>query len=92
MRKENPVLVYGDLNFTIVDDKNMVLAYSRKMDNKEITVVFNRSGKIQTVQLPDSKGREYLRIFSTGGTVINRTSSDTEIKLEPISAIVLSSL
>jgi cyclomaltodextrinase len=92
MRKENPVLVYGDLNFTIVDDKNMVLAYSRKMDKKEITVVFNRSGKIQTVQLPDSKGREYLRIFSTGGTVINRTASGTEIKLEPISAIVISSL
>jgi cyclomaltodextrinase len=90
MRKKNPVLIYGDLNFTIVDDKNMILAYSRKMDNKEITVVFNRSGKIQTVQLPDSKGKEYLSILSTGGTVINRTASGTEIILEPISAIVFS--
>src|SRR5664280_1358426 len=29
MRKENPVLVYGDLSFSVADDQNMTLAYNR---------------------------------------------------------------
>jgi cyclomaltodextrinase / maltogenic alpha-amylase / neopullulanase len=31
MRKANPALVYGDLNFTVADDKNMILAYERTL-------------------------------------------------------------
>ena len=49
MRKENPELIYGDLNFTIADDEKMVLGYSRIKDNNEIIVIFNRSGEKQLV-------------------------------------------
>jgi glycosidase len=89
MRKENPVLIYGDLNFTIMDDQKMVFAYTRKMDNKEITVVFNRSGKIQTITLTGLKSMDYENILSTGGNLIKDTDSGTEITLEPLSAVVL---
>ena len=89
MRKENPVLVYGDLNFTIIDDQKMVLAYSRKMDNKEITVVFNRSDKIQNIILTGLKSMDYENILSTGGNLIKDNDSGTEVTLEPLSAVVL---
>lgn len=89
MRRKNPVLVYGDLNFTIADDQKMVLAYNRKMDNDEITAVFNRSDTIQRVLLTDLKDRNYSKILSTGGSLINVTDSGTEVTLEPLSAVVL---
>jgi glycosidase len=89
MRRKNPVLVYGDLNFTIADDQKMVLAYNRKMDNDEITAVFNRSDTIQRVLLADLKDRNYSKIMSTGGSLINVTDSGTEITLEPLSVVVL---
>jgi len=42
MRKENPVLVYGDLSFIVADDKKMTLAYKRRMGSHEIIAIFNR--------------------------------------------------
>ena len=89
MRKENPELVQGNLNFTVADDQKMVLAYSRTMENTEIIVVFNRSDKSQSVTIPALEERQYRNILSTGGVLINKNIPGTEITMEPLSAVVL---
>jgi glycosidase len=91
MRKENPVLVYGDLNFILADDQKMVLAYARRTDNEEIIVVFNRSDKAQSVDLTDIKYKGYRNILSSGGVNFTVAISGIEINLEPLSVVVLKS-
>jgi glycosidase len=53
MRKDNPVLAQGDLEFILADDKKLVLAYSRRSAENEIVVIFNRSDEKQFVTFQD---------------------------------------
>jgi glycosidase len=89
MRKENPVLVYGDLKFIIASDQKMVLGYTRKSDDNEISVIFNRSFREQPVIAPLAAGSIYKDILSKEGKSYTATDSGLEINLEPLSAIVL---
>ena len=89
MRRENPVLVYGDLYYLISDDKKMVLAYSRKMGNEEIIAVFNRSDSHQTVILPSEKGAEYVDILSLNAKSYRCSDNGIENNLDPLTSIVL---
>jgi glycosidase len=53
MRKDNPVLAQGDLEFILADDEKLVLAYSRRSAENEIVVIFNRSDEKQFVTFQD---------------------------------------
>jgi len=90
LRRENPVLVYGDLNFIIADDEKMVLGYSRTKDNDEIIVLFNRSGEKEFVSLPEKVKMKYKMIFSVGQISLIDTENGNEFEMEPLSAVVLS--
>jgi glycosidase len=85
MRKENPVLSSGKLEFTIADDQKMVLAYRRYDKNSGIIAIFNRSGDNQVVSVPELAKANYKNIFSTGDIL----TSGSEVKMGPISAVVL---
>jgi glycosidase len=89
LRKENPVLVYGDLTFILADDKKMVLAYRRSMKDEEILVFFNRSQSRQTVLLPSEKGTEYQDLLSGNMKPIRSIEGQIEITLDPLTATVL---
>jgi glycosidase len=89
MRKENPVLVYGDLSFSVADDKKMVLAYNRRMGRNEIVVVFNRSFKPQSVKVPVKNDGEYLDILTGSDKIIITNNNNIELNLEPLTAVVL---
>jgi glycosidase len=89
MRKENPVLVYGDLSFSVADDQKMVLAYNRRMGKNEIVVVFNRSDKPQSVKVPVKNDGEYLDLLSGNTKSIISNKSKIELNLEPMTAVVL---
>jgi glycosidase len=89
MRKENPALVYGDLNFMVADDQKMLLAYSRRFKNEEIIAVFNRSDKQQTVALKDLKNMPYSVILSLQGISVKNINSGIELTMDPVSAEVL---
>jgi glycosidase len=89
MRKENPILVYGDLSFSVADDQNLTLAYNRTMGNDEIVVVFNRSDKTQTIKVPVKINGEYLDILSGGNKSILSSKNKIELNLEPLTAVVL---
>jgi len=87
IRKENPVLAYGSLKFTLADDKNMILAYERKKDNEEIDVVFNRSDSLRKVSVPVTTDGHYEDVMS-GITYTSRNKS-VELDLDPLSAIIM---
>jgi alpha-D-ribose 1-methylphosphonate 5-triphosphate synthase subunit PhnL len=89
MRKENPVLVYGDLSFSVADDKKMVLAYNRRMGKNEIVVVFNRSFKPQSVKVPVKNDGEYLNLLTGSDKSIITNNNNIELNLEPLTAVVL---
>ncbi len=89
LRKENPVLVHGDLEFILADDEKMLLAYSRKLDDAEILVVFNRSGESQVVDLEELKSNEYFNILSSGEILPQDTDSGKILNLSPLSAVIL---
>jgi len=89
MRKENPVLSEGEVNFLVADDEKMVLAYSRTDSKDEIVAVFNRSEKEQSVTVPLKANLGYKEIFPSGENIFKTAGSGLEIKLKPLTAIVL---
>jgi glycosidase len=89
MRKDNPVLVYGDLSFSVADDKKMVLAYNRRLGKDEIVVVFNRSDKPQSVKVPVKNDGEYLILLSGNDKSIISNNKNIELNLESLTAVVL---
>jgi cyclomaltodextrinase len=89
MRKENPVLVYGDLLFSMADDKKMVLAYDRMKDNDEILAIFNRSDSSRTISVPVRLEGEFADILSENPALFKSVDKKVEINLKPLTAIVL---
>jgi len=89
MRKENPVLVYGDLVFTIADDKYMILAYDRKMGDEEIAVVFNRSDSEKQVNVPVRTDGKYEDLLSLKKNFYNSAGGKIVISLDPLSGVAL---
>jgi cyclomaltodextrinase / maltogenic alpha-amylase / neopullulanase len=89
MRKDNPVLVYGDVFFSLADDNKMLLAYERRIGKEQIIVVFNRSAETQTVKVPVEKDGEFIDILSGSPGLVKSFDNKIEIKLDPLTAIVL---
>jgi cyclomaltodextrinase len=89
MRKENPVLVYGDLTFTVADDEKMILAYTRRMANSEIIAIFNRSADLQTVNVRTHFNGYYGDILSAGNKSLKSINNLIDITIQPMSALVL---
>lgn len=88
MRKSNPALIYGDIEFTVVDDTRQVLAYTRKSGNKTIMVVFNKSDNQQKIDLPANQGEKFIETIENKEYIADN-SGKLSILLEPLKAIVL---
>ncbi len=89
MRKNNPVLIYGDLTFSLADDQNMVLAYSRTKGKDEMVMAFNRSDKEQSVVIKVKHCGIYKQIFPGNQIFFKTTDSGINLEIPPISSIVL---
>jgi len=89
LRKDNPVLIYGDLTFSLADDKKMVLAYTRSKDKDEMVIVFNRSDKHQSVLIKVKNNATYKAIFPWDMNSYVTKELQISIKLNPLSSIVL---
>jgi cyclomaltodextrinase len=87
LRKDNPVLSYGSLRFTIADDKHMILAYERKMGSEEFDVAFNRSDSTQKVNVPVTADGNYEDVLS--GISYPGQNKSVVISLDPLSGIIL---
>ena len=89
IRRENPVLTYGDLSFTVAEDKKMTLAYSRKMGKEEIVVAFNRSDSIRTLKIPVAEDGDFETLLSGEKIIFKSSGRIIDVSLEPISGIIL---
>jgi len=89
MRKANPALVYGDLNFTVADDKNMILAYERTLGNEEVEAIFNRSEKEVRINVPVKGDGEFQNILSSKNEIYKSADKMITLSLMPVSGIVL---
>jgi len=89
IRKESPVLVYGELKFTIADDRKMVLAYSRVIGIDEIIVVFNRSDSVRFVKVPVETDGDFEDLLSQGSIPVKSSDKKIEIRMNPLSGIIL---
>jgi cyclomaltodextrinase len=63
MRKSNPALSHGSIKFILADDVNNTLAYSRKFNEHEIIVVFNKSNSEKTIQLKSEFEGDYKNLL-----------------------------
>ena len=89
MRKANPALVYGDLNFTVADDKNMILAYERTLGNEEVEAIFNRSENEVRINVPVKGDGEFQNILSSKNEIYKSAGKMITLSLMPVSGIVL---
>ena len=92
LRKQRPELVYGEIEYTLIDDKDMTLAYRRMMDGRETVVVFNRSNKFQIIRLSQNTNT-ILKLLaeSRSGSFARWQETDSEIHFElaPLSGVAL---
>jgi len=89
MRRENPVLSYGALNFSVADDQKMILAYTRTLGQDEIVSIFNRSGKEESLFVPVQNKGTFTNVLSPGHESYKSLDKGLELKIEPLSAMVL---
>ncbi len=88
IRKSNSVLVYGEIDFSLIDDENRTLAYNRKNESDEIVVAFNKSESAKLLHIPVTNNGEYydalndIQIYSSKDGFI-------DIEMEPTNAIIL---
>ena len=92
IRKENPVLIYGDLKYPVADDEKMILAYSRSKGNDEIICVFNRSDKAQSVDIPVTGSGNFMDIASSECRTFKTAGNVLKVSLEPLTAKILKKL
>ncbi len=79
IRKENPVLSDGSINFITTDDKTLI--YSRTDKNAQIFVLFNADNKKQKLKLPEKN--QYINLLD--GTSFYGNS----IMADPLSGFIL---
>lgn len=78
IRKNNPVLATGDIEFIVADGNK--LGYKRFDNNNEIIVLFNMESQSEDFELP--KEFSYINLF-------DNTRVANSITLDPVSGVVL---
>ena len=88
VRKSNPVLVYGDINFSLIDDKNRTLAYNRNYKSTEVVVAFNKSESVKIMHISVSNNGNYYNALDNK---MKYSSKDgfIDLEMEPTKAAIL---
>jgi len=88
LRKDHPVLVYGKLDFVLVDDANHTLAYSRYHDSDEIIAAFNKSDQQQILKIPVYIEGNFVDAFDKT-LFYHADDGALEVALKPDQGIIL---
>ncbi len=86
IRKENKVLMTGDIEFVIPDDSYEILAYRRYNEEDEIVVLLNRNDEVTEVNIAASSNT-YINLLND--EQFNKTDSQLNIELEAKEAVIL---
>lgn len=89
MRRNNPVLSSGSLNFILADDSTMTLAYERTNGTDLIIAAFNRSDRKRTVSLRVNEESGFEDLLSEGNENYRSSSGQIRVTLKPLNGIVL---
>lgn len=87
IRKDNPVLIHGDIEFIVIDDGQEVLAYRRFDDDKEVIAIFNTSQTEQIINIPIQNKGTYQDVLY--GSALRQEANDINITLPPRTAAIL---
>ncbi|MEM1258447.1 MAG: alpha-amylase family glycosyl hydrolase [Bacteroidota bacterium] len=87
LRKDNPVLVDGSIEYLEIKGNPEVLAYRRFNGKSEVLVIFNHTQNPMEVALPTTSETMYHHLLSGGGNpeILN----DKALRIEARSAILL---
>ncbi|OFX22814.1 MAG: hypothetical protein A2041_02070 [Bacteroidetes bacterium GWA2_31_9b] len=88
IRKTNPVLVFGDIDFSLIDDKNKTLAYNRFNETNEVVVVFNKSLNKKILRIPVHINGTFINAFDSS-IVYNSENQFLEFELESLTGTIL---
>jgi len=78
IRKNNPVFVYGNIEYQI-DDKENTFAYIRKLNKTEAIVIFNKSDQIKTIKVKVSSNKDFVDLLSNKTFVVKNNYIEIDI-------------
>ncbi len=87
IRKNNPVLIHGDVEFLNLENNDEILAYRRFDKNDEIIAVFNASLNPQEIQLPLKYKNGYTDILY--GAKVENKNGQLIIHIPPRTPAIL---
>ncbi len=87
VRKNNTELVYGDVDYNIIDDENNIFGYKRSFDSATTYVVFNMSKVSSTVDIKVEKEGKYIDLIS--GKEFDVKSLILTVPLEGKSSLII---
>ena len=91
IRKQNKILALGDIKFTLIDNENKLLGFTREFNGNKIFVILNNSDKSQTIpaeniqKLPVSGLKDLIN-----GKKISLDKNSKQFELKPYQIIVCS--
>ena len=85
IRKDNPVLMSGKIEFLLADNENQTLAYRRSDESGEAITVFNTGTEEKTITI--NANGDYIDILKSYS--ISQNSNNIEIILAPRTAAIL---
>lgn len=84
IRKTNPVLALGSIQFIHTDDKNNTVMYERELNGKKMIVAINNSHSSQRITLPsDKKVIRYTDVLSQQHITKNSQKKKFAVLLPP---------
>lgn len=91
IRRENPVLALGDIDFFLVDNSNGILGYKRTYKDQSLFVILNNKNISQTiyVDLPGIESGKGIITNLINGEEIMGTQQKFQINLAPYQIMVL---
>lgn len=87
IRRENPVLVHGELEFILMDGEPDILAYRRFDTNNELITVLNAGNNDREVRLSVKEGVTYVDLLA--GRPVKRIAGELLIQLPARRAVIL---
>ncbi|MCB0630152.1 MAG: glycoside hydrolase family 13 protein [Saprospiraceae bacterium] len=90
IRRDNPVLAAGAIDFILQDDERQLLAYSRFDQELEVITVFNTGLEPTNITLALKKDRQYREILGNG-QLESHSERTLQIELDGRTAAILRS-
>jgi len=89
IRRSNPVLSFGELEYLIINDEEELLAYSRfdPENRTEVIAVFNSGSETKSISVPEKFGQSFTEVLN--GFEVSKSGSELTVELPARTAGIL---